>query len=92
MTQDIIEQEVKIAKFRNYGDLSQWWLTNFTMEQVEGRIAFLERENAELKEAFRLVSLRYMAEHDEACRLRQKYEPDGVESESVTRSIERSPE
>ena len=51
-----------------------------------------EKTVVALKEAFRLVSLRYMAEHDEACRLRQKYEPDGVESESVTRSIERSPE
>lgn len=38
-----------IAKYRKDGDDSKWWVTNFTMEQVEGRIADLERQLAGAK-------------------------------------------
>lgn len=31
-----------IAKFRKYGHPGEWWLTDFTMEQVEGRLKQLE--------------------------------------------------
>lgn len=38
----------KIAKYRKEGNVDEWWLTNFTMEQVEGRLAALLAENVRL--------------------------------------------
>lgn len=49
-----------IAKYRKAGFPKEWFLTDFTMEQVEGRLENLEAElenleaeNAKLKEALR---------------------------------------
>lgn len=38
-----------IAKYREEGHPRRWWLTDFTMEQVEGRLSDLERQNEELR-------------------------------------------
>lgn len=40
-----------IAKYRKAEYPGEWFLTDFTMEQVEGRLANLESENARLREA-----------------------------------------
>ena len=42
-----------IAKYRKAEYPGEWFLTDFTMEQVEGRLAALESENARLREALR---------------------------------------
>ncbi len=42
-----------IAKYRKAEYPGEWFLTDFTMEQVEGRLAALEAENARLREALR---------------------------------------
>lgn len=42
-----------IAKYRKDGFPKEWFLTDFTMEQVEGRLENLEAENARLREALR---------------------------------------
>ena len=42
-----------IAKYRLGGFPGGWYLTDFTMEQVEGRIADLEAREARLEEALR---------------------------------------
>ena len=38
-----------IAKYRKEGCLGEWFLTDFTMEQVEGRIENLEEEVKRLR-------------------------------------------
>jgi predicted RNase H-like nuclease (RuvC/YqgF family) len=38
----------KIAKYRDNRIPGKWFLTEFTMEQVEGRLEFLEKENKQL--------------------------------------------
>ena len=42
-----------IAKYRKDGFPKEWFLTDFTMAQVEGRLEDLESENAKLKDALR---------------------------------------
>ena len=42
-----------IAKYRKDGFPKEWFLTDFTMEQVEGRLENLEAENARLRMALR---------------------------------------
>jgi len=37
-----------IAKYRKEGYPGEWFLTDFTMEQVEGRVVYLERMVSEL--------------------------------------------
>lgn len=44
-----------IAKYRREGFPGEWYLTDFTMGQVEGRIADLETKNARLKDALLCV-------------------------------------
>jgi len=38
-----------IAKYRQEGHPDKWWLTDFTMGQVEGRLADLEKQNEEMR-------------------------------------------
>ncbi len=35
---------VNIAKYKKEIDSNEWFLTNFTMDQVEGRLSYLEEE------------------------------------------------
>ena len=39
----------KIAKYRKCGNDKEWWLTNFTVEQVERRLKFQFEEIARLR-------------------------------------------
>lgn len=45
---DVMER-AKMAKYRDANNPHAWYLTEFTMEQVERRIAYLEKENTALR-------------------------------------------
>lgn len=46
------ERELKhIAKYRDHERPGKWYLTDFTMEQVERRLNYLEEENKRLRES-----------------------------------------
>jgi hypothetical protein len=53
-----------IAKYRKDGNTREWWLTNFTMEQVEGRIVDLEA-------TYNAVYATLQIEQDKVARLRR---------------------
>jgi hypothetical protein len=38
-----------IAKYRKDGHPGEWWITDFTIEQVEGRIEYLEKRTRQDK-------------------------------------------
>jgi predicted RNase H-like nuclease (RuvC/YqgF family) len=52
-----------IAKYRESGRDDRWYITNFTMEQVEGRIDLLEAENANLRTQLKKMKEQYDKEY-----------------------------
>jgi hypothetical protein len=40
---------MNIPKYRKEGNDQEWWITNFTAEQVEGRLTDLEKQNEEYR-------------------------------------------
>jgi len=67
-----------IAKYRKNGFPKEWFLTDFTMEQVEGRLESLEAENARLREAL-LECVMYLDDSNDSDLLERIREVLGVD-------------
>ena len=69
-----------IAKYRKDGFPKEWFLTDFTMEQVEGRLENLEAENARLRMALREAESNIDFLLDVAARTPERFARADVES------------